>query len=213
VHSQGGEDGILVRLFELLGVLDRTFVEFGAWDGQHLSNTAHLRLHHGWQGLLLDADPERVSALVQCELVTAENVNEVFARYSVQRVFDLLSIDIDGNEYWVWQALRSFRPRVLVIEYNVFFGADVRKTIPYDPKYRWDKTLFHGASLGALHKLGREKGYSLIHTDSYAPNAFFVDDALLPRGWIAPPIEQVAAWDWAPGTEPPIAPDRAFIAI
>jgi hypothetical protein len=213
VYSQGGEDGVLQHLFACLGSTNRFYVEFGAWDGRTLSNTAHLRLDHGWTGLLMDGDPKRVSDGVQQEFVTAENVNELFAKYEVPESFDLLSFDIDGNEYWVWKALDRYRPRVIVMEYNVFFGIDVSKTMPYDATHRWDETMFHGASLAALRKLGREKGYSLVYTDSYAPNAFFVDDALLPAEFIDLPIEQVASWAWAAGAEPPIPENCSWMQI
>jgi hypothetical protein len=144
--------------------------------------------------------------------VTAENVEALFAKYGVPGLFDLLSIDIDGNEYWVWNAIRCYRPRVVVIEYNVFFGPDVSKTIPYDPAHRWDESLFHGASLEALRRLGRAKGYSLVHTDSYSPNAFFVDDAELPAQLVDPPIERLLAWDWEPGSEPPVG-GRTWVSV
>ncbi len=213
VYSQGGEDGVLARIFSSLGATNRYFVEFGAWDGVHWSNTARLRLEQGWRGLLMDGDPDRVGDLVRCETVNAENVEALFARYDVPERFDLLSIDIDGNEYWVWRALRSHRARVVVIEYNVFFGVDVSKTMPYDPEHHWDKTMFHGASLEALRRLGREKGYSIVHTDSYAPNAIFVDDALLPAELVDPPIEAVASWDWERGAEPPVPTGRSWLSV
>ncbi|MFP6629795.1 MAG: FkbM family methyltransferase [Myxococcota bacterium] len=213
VYSQGGEDGALAHLFECLGTTNRTFVEFGAWDGRHLSNTALLRLDGGWTGLLMDADPKRVNDLVQRELVTAENVNDLFSKYDLPQAFDLLSIDIDGNEYWVWEAICDYRPRVVIIEYNIFFSTDVCKTMPYNAAHEWDKTMFHGASLGALRKLGRKKGYSLIHTDSYTPNAIFVEDTELPARLVDLPIQQVAAWDWDPGSEPPIADGRSWMAV
>jgi hypothetical protein len=178
-----------------------------------LSNTALLRLDGGWTGLLMDGDPERVGDLVQPEIVTAENVSQLFGKYDVPRAFDLLSIDIDGNEYWIWEAIRDYRPRVVVIEYNIFFATDVCKTMPYDAAHRWDKTMFHGASLGALHKLGREKGYSLVHTDSYTPNAIFVEDAELPPEFVDRPIQQLASWDWDPGSEPPIEDARSWVRV
>jgi len=213
VHSQGGEDGVLEHVFECLGTTNRTFVEFGAWDGRHLSNTALLRLDGGWTGLLMDGDPKRANDLVKPEVVTAENVNELFRKYQLPQAFDLLSIDIDGNEYWVWEAIRDFRPRVVIIEYNIFFSTDVSKTMPYDATHEWDKTMFHGASLAALRKLGRKKGYSLIYTDSYTPNAIFVEDRELPSEFVDLPIQQVASWDWDPGSEPPIADGRSWLAV
>jgi hypothetical protein len=99
------------------------------------------------------------------------------------------------------------------MEYNVFFGMDVCKTMPYDATHRWDETMFHGASLAALRKLGRQKGYSLLYTDSYAPNAFFVDDALLPAELVDLPIEQVASWAWEAGAEPPTPENRSWMQI
>jgi len=213
VHSQGGEDGVLQQIFSIVGTHNRYFVEFGAWDGRTLSNTAHLRLDHGWTGLLMDGDPERVSEVVCNEFVTAENVQALFEKHAVPRSFDLLSIDIDGNEYWVWKAIQDWRPRVVVMEYNVFFGIDVSKTMPYDATHRWDKTMFHGASLAALYKLGREKGYTLVHTESYAPNAFFVDDALLPDALRGRPIEESASWAWERSAEPPIPDGRSWTSI
>ena len=213
VYSQCGDDGVLLRLFELLGVTNRRFVEFGAWDGVHFSNTANLRLHHDWSGLLMEGSDRADGQLVKRETIRAENVNELFRKYEIPRAFDLLSIDIDGNEYWIWEAVRDYRPRVVIIEYNIFFSIDVSKTMPYDAGHRWDETMFHGASLAALRKLGRKKGYSLIHTDSYTPNAIFVEDAELPPEFVDLPIQQVASWDWKPGSEPPIEGNRAWMSV
>ena len=208
VYSQNGEDGVLARLFECIGTTNETFVEFGAWDGETLSNTAHLRIDLGWTGLLMEGNPDKAQGVVKHEFVTAENVEALLAKYQVPEVFDLLSIDIDGNEYWVWKAIDRFRPRIVVIEYNVFFGNRVSKTMPYDPGHVWDESYYHGASLAALRKLGREKGYTLVHVESYAPNAFFVLDSEVPAelGRVERPIEQVATWNWEEvDAEPPIA--------
>ncbi len=195
VHSQSGEDGVLARIFELIGVRTRYFVEFGAWDGVHLSNTANLRLNHGWQGLLMEGSGKADGRIVRREFVSAENVNALFARYAVPEVFDLLSIDIDGNDYWVWKALEDFTPRVVVLEYNIFFRLDEAKTMRYDAKHVWDETRYHGASIAALQKLGEQKGYALVHADSWAPNAFFVKKSDLPEGYVQRPLEEITLWN------------------
>ena len=195
VHSQCGEDGVLLRLFDRIGPTNRFFVEFGAKDGRHWSNTANLRLHHGWSGLLMEGGERAVEPLVKREFVTAENVNALFEKYRVPATFDLLSIDIDGNDYWIWQAIDRFVPRVVVIEYNIFFHPGACLTIPYRADFVWDEGTFHGASLAALRKLGSEKGYALVYADRWAPNAFFVQRQELPDDFEELPVERVTPWD------------------
>lgn len=204
VYSQGGEDGVLQRLFELIGVHNRRFVEFGAWDGEHFSNTARLRLQQGWSGLLMEGSDRARPPLVQREFVSAENVNALFERHRVPARFDLLSIDIDGNDYWVWQAIQASVPRVVVIEYNPLFGLEMARTIRYRAEHVWDETPYHGASLAALRKLGHAKGYALVYTDSWVPNAFFVHRDELPAGYVEPSLARVSRGVWyqvPPGTE------------
>ncbi len=193
VYSQSGEDGVIARIFERIGATNRYFVEFGAKDGFNLSNTALLRIHHGWQGLLLDPGG-LPGTQVRHEFVTVENINRLFRRYEVPLDFDLLSIDIDGNEYWVWKALEEHQPRVVVIEYNIFLDPEIGKVAPYDPDHCWDGTRYHGASLAALRSLGDEKGYAMVYTDSYAPNAFFVRRSELPDDFVEQPLPRLAAW-------------------
>ena len=198
VYSQSGEDGVLERIFECIGTTNRYCVEFGATNGAERSNTAHLRLNCGWSGLLMDGDVRgKVHGAgedVKDEFITAENIESLFDKYGVPASFDLLSIDIDGNDYWVWKAIERFTPRVVVIEYNIFFGLHRSKTMAYRANHVWDESTYHGASLAALHKLGRSKGYSLVWTESYSPNAFFVLDSELPPEFVDRPIEQVAHW-------------------
>lgn len=205
VYSQCGEDGVLERIFACIGAGQKSFVEFGAKDGKAISNTANLRLHHGWTGLLLDAGAPDGDPLVRRAFITAENINELFAEHAVPERLDLLSIDIDGNDYWVWKALERFIPRVVVVEYNIFFQPSDARTMPYDPKHVWrDDSCYHGASLAALRKLGEEKGYALVHTDSWAPNAFFVLRAELPSGFAERPTHELTNWRHfhePPGTE------------
>ena len=201
VHSQCGEDGVLQRIYECIGTTNKTFVEFGAWDGQHLSNTANLRLNHGWSGLLMEGSDRADGEVVKQEFVNAENVETLFAKYGVSETFDLLSVDIDGNDYWVWKAIERFTPRVVVVEYNIFFALDAARTIEYRADHVWDETPYHGASLAAFHKLGAAKGYTLVHTDSWAPNAFFVLRSELPKDYKERPTHELT--DWRHFSEPP----------
>ena len=99
---------------------------------------------------------------IKKEKVDASNINFLLAKYSVPREFDLLSIDIDSNDYYVWKALEGYSPRIVVIEYNASFPPTESKTIKYDPNFVWDGTNYYGASLLALKKLGQSKGYILI---------------------------------------------------
>jgi hypothetical protein len=172
--SQNGEDGILAALYARIGTTNRHFVEFGVEDGGECCSR-HLRERRGWTGLLMDGgEHARPVGPVHREFITAENVTALFAKYGVPAEFDLLSIDIDGNDYWVWQALSGYSPRVVVIEYNAAIPPSESRTVPYDPAFRWDGGDYFGASLLALERLGRRKGYTLVGCDSRGINAFFV---------------------------------------
>lgn len=197
VYSQNGEDGILLHVFSLIDCHNHRFVEFGVGDGVQC-NTANLSLNFGWHGLLMEADGASVHKAQQFygrmlgpdgrvkirqARVTAENINTILAEEQIQGEIDLLSIDIDGNDYWVWQAISSIRPRVVVIEYNASFGprrAIVTKYLEnFDARSHHQSGYYHGASLAALDKLAREKGYNLIGCESAGVNAFFVREDLL----------------------------------
>lgn len=188
--SQNNEDGILLYVFSKIGATDRRFVEFGIQDGRQC-NTANLSLNFGWRGLLMDADAEGIESarryytdligaaaqeirFKQC-FVTAENINAVLNESGITGEIDLLSIDIDGNDYWVWKAITTISPRVVVIEYNASLGAERSATISYNADLIPDaSSLYRGASLQALTKLAREKGYVLIGCEANGVNAFFV---------------------------------------
>jgi hypothetical protein len=199
VSSQNGEDGVLQAIFALIGVGSAWFVEFGASTGQE-GNCVLLADRLRWSGLFAEADPDAYEGLAakyaaservvtRRELVSAENVEPLLASAGVPREFDLLSIDIDGNDYWVWQAIRAFRPRVVVIEYNASLPPAEQLVMPRDDRHAWDATDYFGASLGAYQALGAEKGYELVHTDSTGVNAFFVagsEAARLPRAQTVP---------------------------
>lgn len=190
VSSQNGEDGVIEAIFNAIGVTNRYFVEFGCEQAVEC-NTAYL-LTQGWTGLLMDYGGVSKNPLadVKKEFITAENIESLFAKYQVPREFDLLSIDIDGNDFWVWKAI-SYRPRVVVIEYNAHFAPNLRRSIPYDPAFQWKGTDYFGASLLAMKELGQSKGYTLVHCERTGANAFFVATDALPQDFRPRPIEEI----------------------
>ncbi len=176
--SQNGEDGIIHAIFAMIGTTNKYFVEFGVEDGIEC-NTHYLSTYKGWKGLLMDGSNENPYLNLHKEFITAENIEELFKKYDVPSEPDLLSIDIDGNDYWIWKAITQYKPRVVIMEYNACFPWNESKTIPYKSDFQWDKTDYYGATLQAMVKLGNEKGYTLVATDRNGVNAFFVrNDAL-----------------------------------
>jgi hypothetical protein len=195
--SQYGEDGVIECLLEIVGVTNKFYVEIGAGSGEEC-NTRWLR-NNGWSGVMLDRDHSNPALGLHQEFVTAENINELLAKYAVPTVFDMLSIDIDGNDYWVWKAvLARFRPRVVVIEFNAALPSNLAVTMPYDPLHRWAGQPYVGQSLLAAKKLGAQHGYSLVY--AAAPNAFLALRSLLPKNYV-----EVSA-DHA------MSPEMAFLA-
>jgi hypothetical protein len=195
-YSQNGEDGILLYLFSMLGTANRTAVEICAGNGVEC-NAANLIINHGWRGLLIDGDKDQIAqgkafyaasrntavsppTLVP-SWVTAENVNALIQAQGIVGEVDLLSLDLDGNDYWIWKALDCIKPRVVVLEFNAACGPEKRLTIPYRPDFRLDFSIQPyrcGASLPAFAELGRQKGYRLIGVQSLGFNAFFVRQGL-----------------------------------
>lgn len=177
--SQNGEDGVLLKIFEVIGAIDKYFVEFGTDNGTEC-NTRYLRQKCGWQGLMMDGSHSNPLINFYEEFITAENINDLFRKYHVPREFDLLSIDLDSNDLWVWNALDSdYKPRVIVVEYSSWLGPHDNKVVVYNPTRIWDKTYYAGASIAALHKLGRKKGYSLVYAENRGVNLFFIRDDVL----------------------------------
>jgi len=189
VYSQNGEDGIIRAIFAKIGTSNRFCVEFGVEKGLEC-NTRYLRDRRGWNCVWMDAG-DGVPEPIRTEFVTAENINSLFKKYDVPPDFDLLSIDIDGNDYWVWKALEGYTPRVVVIEYNSSLPPTESKVIPYQPGFVWDGTNYFGASLLALSKLGESKGYTLVCCEGIGVNAFFVKTELVPNRFAVRRIEEV----------------------
>lgn len=192
ISSQHGEDGVLEAIFARIGTTNKYFVEFGAGHGGEC-NTAQLSRKKGWTGLLMDGAqwPENGGVKIHREFITAENINQLFEKYKVPPAFDLLSIDIDGNDYWIWSKLSAYRPRVVVIEYNGNVPPDESRVIEYDRDFRWSGSDYYGASLLALKKLGKAKGYTLIGCESSGTNAFFVEDSLAERYFVKQDITRL----------------------
>ena len=193
VFSQSDEDGILAEIFKRVGTTNRTFIEFGVETGVEC-NTLWL-LMQGWSGLWIDGGAKNCRQIqkthvhltrggqlrVENTFITKDNINDMLARHfpAPRNEIDLLSIDIDFNDYWVWQAIVDVKPRVVAIEYNASWPPPATITVPYAPQGRWNGTSYFGASLGALAKLGEDKGYSLVGCCLAGTNAFFVRDDLL----------------------------------
>jgi hypothetical protein len=188
VYSEGNEDGMLEEIFHRIGVEDRRFVEIGIGDGLEC-NSAYLLLQ-GWSGCWIDCSSSGIAharqnfgafdVSLQQVSVTPDNADSIVLEASGGKPLDLLSIDIDSFDYYIWEAVRSVKPRVVIIEYNASLPPSVSKTIEFSsgdaPKVG---TLYFGASLAALVKLARHKGYSLVGCSVTGVNAFFVRDDLV----------------------------------
>jgi len=197
VFSQNGEDGLLLYIFSQIGITNKTFVEFGVETGREC-NAANLVINYGWNGLLMDGSSKNVASGIKyfqsidrfgnvpkfCEcFITVDNINDTIKENGIVGEIDLLSVDIDGNDYWVWEAIDVVSPRVVVAEYNASFGPDRAITVEYDPAFtRFSKHKsgwYHGVSISALEKLARSKGYKLVCADSNGCNVFFVREDVL----------------------------------
>lgn len=187
VTSQCGEDGILEKIFETIGEGGRTCVEFGAWDGVQWSNTRTLIRDRGWTGYLIEANAQKFAELERnyrdiprAVLIRrfvrldagSGTLEEILREHRCPGEVDLLSIDIDGNDYYVWESVRQPMARVVLIEFN--------PTIPNDVVFVQDRSfeVNQGCSLYALVELGQAKGYELVCATDW--NAFFVRRELFP---------------------------------
>ena len=234
VFTQFEEDGILLFLFAVLGSGNRRFVEIGSDDGVN-SNCTNLILNHGWHGLFIDANASAVRRGKHfyakypthwayppdflCSRVTRENINQILSDAGYQGEIDFLCIDIDGNDYLIWEALQVITPRVVMIETHVEFGfEDI--AVPYDPDYSYPgkHPVYHGASPVAMNRLARRKGYRLIGANRYGFNAIFVRNdvgtGLLPEVPVASILQHPATragfklfepirdWEYVRGHDP-----------
>lgn len=192
VYSQTGEEGVIAGIFANVGETSRYLVDLGAGDGTKLSNT-RLLLERGWHGARFDA---AYAGDVSQERITAENVAAIFLKYGVPSSFDLLSLDIDGIDWWVLRALlrAGYQPRVACLEINPGLPAEPPVAVAYDPALAFCETDYFGASLGAYRRLMAAHGYRLVHVQGDM-NAFFVKAELVPDdAVIAPEFTPRPCW-------------------
>jgi len=192
-YSEFEEDGMLLYIFSLITPINHKCVEICAGNGRQC-NTANLIINHGWWGFLFDGNEKNVKAGITFfsrnkdtfihpprftrAWITAENVNDLIKKSGVTGPIDMLSIDIDGMDYWVWKAISVIEPRVVVCETHNPIPPDKALTVPYDPEFVFESENYRGASLAAMCKLGRDKGYRLIGTHRFGFNAFFIKNGV-----------------------------------
>jgi hypothetical protein len=189
VFSQWGEDGIIQYLISRIVVENKTFVEFGVQDYGE-SNTRFLLVNNNWTGLVIDSNSASIKHIrsqeyywkydltAVCEFVTVNNINDLIKNAGITGSIGILSIDIDGNDYWIWNAISVVSPQIVIVEYNSSFGNRHAVTIPYRPDFSREKAhfsqLYWGASLPAFCNLANQKGYIYVGSNSAGSNAFFV---------------------------------------
>jgi len=194
VFSQWGEDGIIQGLISAIKVPRKVFIEFGVQNYTE-SNTRFLLVNNNWAGLVIDGDAAHINYIKSDPIywqhnlkvancfVTTDNINDIFQRNGISGEIGLLSVDIDGNDYWVWKNITVIDPAIVVVEYNARFGKDRAVTVPYNPAFTRGaahySNIYYGASLKAFCVLAEDKGYALVGTNQAGNNAFFVRRDLL----------------------------------
>jgi len=191
VFSQFGDDGIIQYLVQKmrLSQAEHCFIEFGV-ENYEESNTRFLLVNDNWKGLVIDAESKNVRHIMNdriywrhdltalCAFITAENIDDLISSTGFGGEIGLLSIDIDGNDYWIWERMHCVNPVLVVVEYNSAFGSQHAVTVPYDPAFQRSAAhfshLYWGCSIGALEMLARRKGYALVGSNSAGNNAYFV---------------------------------------
>lgn len=186
VYSKNEEDGMIAEIFNRIGTTNKIFVEFGAGDG--LENNTHALLFSDWTGLWIEGSEKSVQNMkngykktieagklfVENEFITKDNINDIISKHIKEKYIDFLSVDIDGNDYHVLDAIECIEPRAMVLEYNAKFHPPIMYCMQYNEKHLWDGSDSFGASLKFFEVKLREKGYSLVGCNLTGGNAFFV---------------------------------------
>jgi hypothetical protein len=180
IHSQKGEDGIVSKILDVLGIDQGWCAEFGAWDGEHLSNTYNLIANRGFSAVLIEGSTRRFRALQDrfhdnarvfpirafVGFTSSDGLDVILATTPIPETFDVLSIDIDGNDYHAWKAVARYRPKLVVIEFNPTIPSAIEFVQPAD------MSVNQGSSILSMSLLAKEKGYELIAATDY--NCFFI---------------------------------------
>lgn len=194
VFSQWGEDGIIQHLTQIIEIKNRTFIEFGVEDFFE-SNCRFLLMKDDWKGFVIDGSTTNIQRLKNSyfywkhhlisvdKFITKDNINEILELSGFDDDVGILSVDLDGNDYHILEAIKNFRPRILICEYNPYFGDTRKVSVPYQPDFYRStahySNLYWGASLAAITHLANTKGYSLVGTGSMGSNAFYIRNDLL----------------------------------
>ncbi len=189
VFSQWGDDGIIQYLLQKVPVQNKVFVEFGV-ENYTEANTRFLLINNNWKGLVMDGSEEHINYIqndpiywryglkAKSAFITAENINGLITGEGIAGNIGILSIDIDGNDYWVWKSMNAVDADIVIAEYNSLWGSERPVTIPYDPSFERTKAhysnLYYGTSLTSLCDIANEKGYCFIGCNSSGNNAYFV---------------------------------------
>lgn len=209
VFSQLGEDGIIQKLVSAIDIPNKTFIEFGVETFTE-ANCRFLMAKDNWSGFVIDGSRKNIEILktlpdyLLYELkaiqafITRENINDLLAQSGFPEDVGILSIDLDGVDYWVLEKITTFRPRILITEYNAVFGGDRKISVPYAADFQRTKmhhsNLYFGASLPAMVHLANKKGYAFVGTNSTGNNAFFVRHDLMNASL----LERTAAQGFTP---------------
>lgn len=192
VFSPAGQDGILETIFQVIEPTHRFVVDLGAGDGIEGSSSRNLIVNHGWRGLLIEPATDAAAALAQnyasnggVETIQAGifpgDIEILLERAEVPRNLDLLIVALESNDWYVWRAIRDFRPKVVQIQYNAAFVPPQTMVIEYHPLNYWDGSIYFGASIQSLFNLGQSKGYELVYADRSGTTLYFVESRYFGR--------------------------------
>ncbi len=188
VFSQHGEDGVIEALLKYIPAKHNYLVEFGAHDGSNMSNSRYLIKDKDWSAFLIEADkrffaqlnelyPHHARVKIQKTFITPENIDELFSAAGVPEDFEIMSVDIDSIDYFVWQGLNKFTPKIVIVEYNSIVPSNIEYIVARDDAIKLGSTSKEGASLLAYERLANKKGYQLIYTELSGTNAFFIHES------------------------------------